>query len=172
MYKGKQHCNKNHIYVFPDRELRGLSPIFYIHVSVSDLYIPGPGHFFSGEILPWNWGKLAVTNFVGFNPPLSPPFLWESHTVFFTHRPKKTRIPFTDFTTVHHTEKTTSVLTFLHYLRFVVGGLPKNPPYTFSVCLCWLLWYDWQSKSVVRGFADPYLDISYVYSCRFLFYSY
>jgi hypothetical protein len=28
------------IYVFPEKELRGLSPNFYIHVSVSDSYIP------------------------------------------------------------------------------------------------------------------------------------
>jgi hypothetical protein len=34
------HCNKNPIYVFPEKELRGLSPDSYIHVSVSDLYIP------------------------------------------------------------------------------------------------------------------------------------
>ncbi len=31
------HCNE--IYVFPEKELRGLSPYFHIHVSVSDLYI-------------------------------------------------------------------------------------------------------------------------------------
>jgi hypothetical protein len=34
------HCNSNRIYVFLFWELRGLSPNFYIHVSVSDLYIP------------------------------------------------------------------------------------------------------------------------------------
>jgi hypothetical protein len=34
------HCNKNPIHVFPKKELRGLSPNFQIHVSVSDLYIP------------------------------------------------------------------------------------------------------------------------------------
>ncbi len=34
------HCNENPIYVFPEKELRGLSPYFHIHVSVSDLYIP------------------------------------------------------------------------------------------------------------------------------------
>ncbi len=28
------------IYVFPEKKLRGLSPNFHIHVSVSDLYIP------------------------------------------------------------------------------------------------------------------------------------
>jgi hypothetical protein len=41
------HCNENPIYVFPEKELRGLSPNFHIHVSVRDLYIPmiGP-HIF------------------------------------------------------------------------------------------------------------------------------
>jgi hypothetical protein len=32
-------CNKNPIYVFPEKELCVLSPNFDIHVSVSDLYI-------------------------------------------------------------------------------------------------------------------------------------
>jgi hypothetical protein len=34
------HCNENPNNVFPEKELRGLSPNFHIHVSVSDLYIP------------------------------------------------------------------------------------------------------------------------------------
>jgi len=29
--------------IFPEKELRGLSPNFHIHVSVSDLYIPTIG---------------------------------------------------------------------------------------------------------------------------------
>ncbi len=33
------HCKEILIYVFPEKELRGLSPSFHIHVSVSDLYI-------------------------------------------------------------------------------------------------------------------------------------
>jgi hypothetical protein len=33
-------CNENPFYVFPEKELCGLSPNFHIHVSVSDLYIP------------------------------------------------------------------------------------------------------------------------------------
>jgi hypothetical protein len=37
------HCNENPIYVFLFWELRGLSPHFHIHVSVSDLYIPRIG---------------------------------------------------------------------------------------------------------------------------------
>jgi len=32
-------CNKNPIYLFPEKELRRLSPNFHIHVSVSDLCI-------------------------------------------------------------------------------------------------------------------------------------
>jgi hypothetical protein len=33
------HCKEIWIYVFPEKELRGLSPNFHIHVSVSDIYI-------------------------------------------------------------------------------------------------------------------------------------
>ncbi len=62
------HCNKNPIYVFPEKELHGLSPNFHIHVSVSDLYIPtiGPHIFLQQNRLTdiWLW-KLG----------LSPPFL-------------------------------------------------------------------------------------------------
>jgi hypothetical protein len=35
----RAHCNENPIYVFPEKELRDLSPDFHILVSVSDLYI-------------------------------------------------------------------------------------------------------------------------------------
>ncbi len=34
------HCKEIRIYVFPEKELRGLSLYFHTHVSVSDLYIP------------------------------------------------------------------------------------------------------------------------------------
>jgi hypothetical protein len=37
------HCNKHPIYVFPVKELRGLSRSFHIHVSVSDVYFPRIG---------------------------------------------------------------------------------------------------------------------------------
>ncbi len=37
------HCNENPIYVFPEKELHGLSPNFRIHVSMSDLYISRTG---------------------------------------------------------------------------------------------------------------------------------
>jgi hypothetical protein len=41
------HCKENLIYGFLFWELRGLSPNFHIHVSVSDLYIPRIGpHIF------------------------------------------------------------------------------------------------------------------------------
>jgi hypothetical protein len=39
----KPHCKDNSIYVIPERKLRGLIPNFYIHISVSDLYIPTIG---------------------------------------------------------------------------------------------------------------------------------
>ncbi len=40
------HCNGNSVYIFLFWELRGLSPSFHIHVSVSDLYFPGSVHIF------------------------------------------------------------------------------------------------------------------------------
>jgi len=33
------HCKEISIYEFPEKELCGLSPNFYIHVTVCDLYI-------------------------------------------------------------------------------------------------------------------------------------
>jgi hypothetical protein len=41
------HCKEISIYVFPEKKLRGLSPNFHIHVSVSDLYIPPSVRLFS-----------------------------------------------------------------------------------------------------------------------------
>jgi hypothetical protein len=38
---GRLYCNENPICVFLFWELRGLSPNFHIHVSVSDLIFPG-----------------------------------------------------------------------------------------------------------------------------------
>ncbi len=40
------HCNGNSVYIFLFWEMRGLSPNFHIHVSVSDLYILGSVHIF------------------------------------------------------------------------------------------------------------------------------
>jgi hypothetical protein len=34
------HNTENSKQIFPEKESRGLSPNFHIHVSVSDLYIP------------------------------------------------------------------------------------------------------------------------------------
>jgi hypothetical protein len=40
-------CNKRPIYVFPEKDLRGLTPNLHIHLSVGDLYIPRIGkHIF------------------------------------------------------------------------------------------------------------------------------
>jgi hypothetical protein len=36
----QRHNNENSKQIFPEKELRGLSPNFRIHVFVSDLYIP------------------------------------------------------------------------------------------------------------------------------------
>jgi hypothetical protein len=38
-----EHCTENLIYVFPEMKLRSLVPNSYIHVSVSDFYIPRIG---------------------------------------------------------------------------------------------------------------------------------
>jgi hypothetical protein len=41
------HCNENPIYVFLFWKLRGISPNFHMHVSMSDLYVPRIGpHIF------------------------------------------------------------------------------------------------------------------------------
>ena len=45
----KAHCNGNSAYIFLFWELRGLSPNFHIHVSVSDLYIPRIGPHISSS---------------------------------------------------------------------------------------------------------------------------
>jgi hypothetical protein len=37
------HSNESPIYVFPEKELRSLSPNFHIDVSLSNLYIPRLG---------------------------------------------------------------------------------------------------------------------------------
>ncbi len=43
----RPHCKENSIHVFPEKELRGLSPNFHTHVSGNDLYVPtlGPSIF-------------------------------------------------------------------------------------------------------------------------------
>ncbi len=39
-FQGIEHRTEKLIYVFPEMKLRGLVPNPYIHVSVSNLYIP------------------------------------------------------------------------------------------------------------------------------------
>jgi hypothetical protein len=39
----QRHITENSKQIFPEKELPGLSPIFHIHVSVSDLHIPTIG---------------------------------------------------------------------------------------------------------------------------------
>jgi hypothetical protein len=39
----QRHCTENAKQIFPEIKLRGLVPNSYIHVSVSDLYIPKIG---------------------------------------------------------------------------------------------------------------------------------
>ncbi len=42
-YTLQRHNTENSKQIFSEKELRGLSPNFHIHVSVSDLYIPAIG---------------------------------------------------------------------------------------------------------------------------------
>ncbi len=37
------HCTENSKQIFPEKKLFGLAPNLYIHVAVSDLYIPNTG---------------------------------------------------------------------------------------------------------------------------------
>ncbi len=67
----QRHNTKNLNQIFPETELRGLSPHFHIHVSVSDLHIPRSGpHFLPAagiyvyrsweqthEWGNWDWGR-------------------------------------------------------------------------------------------------------------------
>jgi hypothetical protein len=43
LYTAKTQYTENLKQIFPEKELRGLSPYFHIHVSVSYLYIPTIG---------------------------------------------------------------------------------------------------------------------------------
>ncbi len=44
------HCKEIQIYVFPEKELQGLSSNFHIHISVSNLYT-----VFPRSICPFGW---------------------------------------------------------------------------------------------------------------------
>ncbi len=61
-HKDNLHCNENPIYVFLFWELRGLSPNFHIHVSVSDLYILriGPHIWLQQK----NWDRTGGQNII------------------------------------------------------------------------------------------------------------
>ncbi len=53
------HCDENPIYVFSEKELRGLIPNFHIHGSVSDLYIPRIGpHIFMQQNRQTDFGNI------------------------------------------------------------------------------------------------------------------
>jgi hypothetical protein len=43
MHTLQRHKTENSKQIFPEKELRSLSPNFHIHVSVGDLYIPTIG---------------------------------------------------------------------------------------------------------------------------------
>jgi hypothetical protein len=45
LFTQQRHKTENSKQIVPEKELRGYSPNFYIHVSVSDLYIPLMGLF-------------------------------------------------------------------------------------------------------------------------------
>ncbi len=56
------HCNEKPIYMFPGKKLPGLSPNFYIRVSMSDLYIPRIGaHIFLPQNRSWEYKLLTDT---------------------------------------------------------------------------------------------------------------
>jgi hypothetical protein len=53
------HCNENINYVFPEKELCGLSPNIHILVSVSDLFIPRIGpHIFLQQNMQTDPGNI------------------------------------------------------------------------------------------------------------------
>jgi hypothetical protein len=59
------HCNENPIYVFPEKELRGLSPSFHIHVSERDFYTPRIGPQKSSDKLLNGWFPTFIPNLEG-----------------------------------------------------------------------------------------------------------
>jgi hypothetical protein len=57
------YCNENPIYVFPEKELRGLIRNFNIRVSVSDLYIPKIGpHIFLQQNRQTDGGRILIAH--------------------------------------------------------------------------------------------------------------
>ena len=45
----QRHNTENSKQIFPEKELRGRSPSFHIHVSVCDLYIPTRSAYSAAE---------------------------------------------------------------------------------------------------------------------------
>ncbi len=59
-HAGILNCSENLIYVFPDKELRGLSPNLHIHVPVNHLYIPRIGpHIFQQRYRQTDRGNIC-----------------------------------------------------------------------------------------------------------------
>ncbi len=57
------HCANNPIYLFPEKELHGLSPDSYIRVSESDLYIPRIGpHIWLHQIRQTDPGYILISS--------------------------------------------------------------------------------------------------------------
>ncbi len=55
------HCDENSIYVFPEKELSGLSPYFHSHVSVSDWCISRISpHIFLQQNRQTNHGNICI----------------------------------------------------------------------------------------------------------------
>jgi hypothetical protein len=57
------HCTENRIYVFPKKELRCLSPKSYIHVLLSDLYIPKIRfkYLAAAKQTDWSWKYINLS---------------------------------------------------------------------------------------------------------------
>jgi hypothetical protein len=63
LYSPTTHCNENPIYVFPEKELCGLSPNFHIYVSVSNLYIARIGpHFWLQQNRQTDLGNIKIAH--------------------------------------------------------------------------------------------------------------
>jgi hypothetical protein len=61
VYTLQRHNTENSKLIFPEKELRGHSPNSYIHVSVSDLYIPTIGLPILLQENRWNAGGIYKT---------------------------------------------------------------------------------------------------------------